>query len=308
MSERLLRPHPRQRPHRALSAVQDHAAQGSCCAPRAWPARWCSSTCWARSGSTTTWSSTPRRARCCWRTACLCCAMRDDLKTALKDLHSRRDRGGDTVLRTHRGGDHGNRRSGPHRLHPAGRAGAQHHYAWATWLRRRRGQRPGAARPVRGVGQAGALADRLVLSKLDLAGAPAPWMRYARGSRRSTPTAADHRRRRARTRSGRAVDYGRLPPAVEEPRGGTLDALDPGGRGGGRCAYSASGGWPRPEAGVVGHRSHRTAVTAFCFTFDAALDWTAFGVWMSMLLHRHVTGVLRMKGLLNVAGVPGPVL
>ena len=38
------------------------------------------------------------------------------------------------------------------------------------------------------------------------------------------------------------------------------------------------------------------------------IDWTAFGVWMSMLLHRHGDRVLRIKGLLNVAGVPGPVL
>ena len=29
---------------------------------------------------------------------------------------------------------------------------------------------------------------------------------------------------------------------------------------------------------------------------------------MTMLLHRHGDRVLRMKGLLNVAGVPGPVL
>ena len=61
-------------------------------------------------------------------------------------------------------------------------------------------------------------------------------------------------------------------------------------------------------AGLGGHDSHPSAITACCFTFDAVLDWTAFGVWMSMLLHRHGDRVLRMKGPLNVAGVPGPVL
>ena len=57
-----------------------------------------------------------------------------------------------------------------------------------------------------------------------------------------------------------------------------------------------------------GHNPHPASITAFCFTFDAVLDWTAFGVWMTMLPHRHGDRVLRMKGLLNVAGVPGPVL
>ena len=47
---------------------------------------------------------------------------------------------------------------------------------------------------------------------------------------------------------------------------------------------------------------------SFVVTFDRPLDWTAFGVWASMLLHRHGADVLRLKGLLNVAGVPTPVL
>jgi G3E family GTPase len=42
--------------------------------------------------------------------------------------------------------------------------------------------------------------------------------------------------------------------------------------------------------------------------FNEPLDWTAFGVWASMLLHRHGADILRLKGILNVAGVPTPVL
>jgi G3E family GTPase len=41
---------------------------------------------------------------------------------------------------------------------------------------------------------------------------------------------------------------------------------------------------------------------------DEPLDWTAFGVWMTMLLHRHGANVLRVKGLLAVDGLPGPTL
>ena len=53
---------------------------------------------------------------------------------------------------------------------------------------------------------------------------------------------------------------------------------------------------------------HTAGVASFTVVFDRPLDWTAFGVWASMLLHRHGADVLRLKGLLNVAGVATPVL
>ncbi len=42
-------------------------------------------------------------------------------------------------------------------------------------------------------------------------------------------------------------------------------------------------------------------------TFDGAIDWTAFGIWFSMLLHARGEDVLRVKGLLDV-GEAGPVV
>ena len=53
---------------------------------------------------------------------------------------------------------------------------------------------------------------------------------------------------------------------------------------------------------------HTQDVTSFCVQVDRALDWTAFGVWMTMLLNRYGDRVLRIKGLLRVAGIDGPVL
>lgn len=41
-------------------------------------------------------------------------------------------------------------------------------------------------------------------------------------------------------------------------------------------------------------------------TFEKPVDWTAFGVWLSALLHAHGEKVLRVKGLLDT-GDPGPV-
>jgi G3E family GTPase len=42
-------------------------------------------------------------------------------------------------------------------------------------------------------------------------------------------------------------------------------------------------------------------------TFEGAIDWTAFGIWLSMLLHARGEDVLRVKGLLDVGGA-GPVV
>jgi G3E family GTPase len=57
-----------------------------------------------------------------------------------------------------------------------------------------------------------------------------------------------------------------------------------------------------------GVNRHDARIHAFCLTFDRPLDWTAFGIWLSMLLHSRGTDVLRVKGLLDVAGADGPVV
>ena len=49
-------------------------------------------------------------------------------------------------------------------------------------------------------------------------------------------------------------------------------------------------------------------IHSFTLSFDGALDWTAFGIWLTMLLHTHGERVLRVKGILNVAGAPAPVI
>lgn len=52
---------------------------------------------------------------------------------------------------------------------------------------------------------------------------------------------------------------------------------------------------------------HDREIEAFCLTFDQPLDWTAFGVWLTMLLNRHGDRILRVKGLLNIEGEKAPV-
>ena len=55
--------------------------------------------------------------------------------------------------------------------------------------------------------------------------------------------------------------------------------------------------------------NHHTAgnVQSFSMTIDGTVDWTAFGVWLTMLLNRHGDRIFRVKGMLNVAGEDRPV-
>ena len=48
-------------------------------------------------------------------------------------------------------------------------------------------------------------------------------------------------------------------------------------------------------------------VVALCLVLDEPLEWTAFGIWLTMLLQSRGEDVLRVKGLLDVGG-PGPLL
>ena len=52
---------------------------------------------------------------------------------------------------------------------------------------------------------------------------------------------------------------------------------------------------------------HHGDVLASAMVFERPLDWTAFGVWLTMLLADRGEDVLRVKGLLDVGG-PGPVV
>jgi G3E family GTPase len=53
--------------------------------------------------------------------------------------------------------------------------------------------------------------------------------------------------------------------------------------------------------------SHGAEIRSLALSFAQALDWSAFSVWLSMLLHARGEDVLRVKGFLNV-GAAGPVV
>ena len=219
---------------------------------------------------------------------CLCCAMRDDLKSSLLDLHSRRERREipryeRVVIETSGVAD-----PVPIAYTLVAEPVLMHHY--------RLGNVVTVVDAVNALQQLErfeasvkqvALADRLVLSKCDLAGADEE--RALRSRLAALNPAAPT------LESGSS----RLDPVdllVADPY--ETDAK----------AREIAGWRQRLEAAGGGAGSPHGSVEAHCFTFERALDWTAFGIWMTMLLHRHGDRVLRIKGLLDVAGVPGPVL
>ena len=56
----------------------------------------------------------------------------------------------------------------------------------------------------------------------------------------------------------------------------------------------------------AGHHHH--GPQTFTLTAEEPVDWAAFGTWLSLLLHAHGAAILRVKGLLHVAGVERPVV
>jgi G3E family GTPase len=136
-----------------------------------------------------------------------------------------------------------------------------------------------------------AIADRIVLTKTELAAAPAvDALRAALlGLNPSAPIvdAAD-------------------PLAPDELI--LADAYDP------RTKSAEVRRWLDAEAQRAAERHahdpsrHARGIRTFCLTFERPLDWTAFGIWLTMLLHVHGRNVLRVKGLLAVRGEEAPVV
>lgn len=55
------------------------------------------------------------------------------------------------------------------------------------------------------------------------------------------------------------------------------------------------------------HTGHAASTASLALAVDHPIDWTLFGLWLTMLLHRYGSQILRVKGLLNVEGAAGPV-
>jgi G3E family GTPase len=218
---------------------------------------------------------------------CLCCAVRGDLQKALRNLLSQRTRGDVPHFRRVVIETSGLADPAPIAYTLLSEAVLRHHFRLSGIIT--------TIDAVNGAAQLGtfpeavkqaSMADRLVVTKADLSDGPS--------------LAALRARLRALNGSAPILESSEIRGDIHHLL--TDDIYDADGK------FREAAHWTA-EA-VDGHAAHEhTAdVQSFAAIFDRPLDWTAFGVWASMLLYRHGADVLRLKGLLNVAGVPTPVL
>ncbi|SDR61571.1 GTPase, G3E family [Rhizobiales bacterium GAS113] len=239
------------------------------------------------------------------QSGCLCCTIRGELSEAIKVLHSKRERG--VVPPFRRLVIESTGLADPFPILSTVHADPvlKHHFrlgAVITTVDAVNGMAELDAQP-ESVKQV-AVADRLVLTKTDLA-EPRAALALTERLRALNPAAPLWR------------------AAEEEIDARTLladDAFDMSGKSPAAQHWFAlehpdaiPGGAPHARHGHDGsHHAHDVNrhgddIRAFALVFDEPLDWTMFGIWLTMLLNRHGAEVLRVKGILNVAGSPTPV-
>jgi G3E family GTPase len=225
------------------------------------------------------------------RNGCVCCSMRDDLSEALRHLLSQRERGtiprfGRVVIETTGLAD------------PAPIL----HTIFAEPVVRNHFRVERVVTTIDAVNGASnldsygealrqvAAADHLIVTKLDLA----------------TPEVTEDLKAKLRSINPAATvveaSFGSIdftPLLAEESQRDAvgIDRLD-------GVSFAVDGDRMAPAA--VHAMSDRVA--SRCLVFDRPLNWQMFGIWLTMLLHRHGDRILRLKGLLNVGTERGPLL
>ena len=226
------------------------------------------------------------------QSGCLCCTIRGDLSDAMRSLHSRRSRGEvppfDRLLVESTG------LADPYPILSTIRADPvlTHHFRCGNVIVTIDAVNGPAqlARHGESLRQVAA-ADRLVITKTDLCdeAAVAAMKARLRGLNPLAPiaVAGDRIDAAGLGLSGREeAGFGRL---AEPP------ALQPHGHDHGH------------DHGHHHHDTEAAGIRSFVVTMDQPMDWTAFGIWLTMLLNRHGDNILRVKGILNLAGEKRPV-
>jgi G3E family GTPase len=217
---------------------------------------------------------------------CLCCAMKGELAAALRDLQSRRARG--LVPPFRRVVVESSGLADPYPVISTIKADAvlRHHFRLAHVLATVDAVNGSETldRHPESVRQA-AIADALILTKTDLA--------------------------EAANVAALRVRLEELNPAapIERACDGQIDLgalLDDAGNT--PSWFKATVEYPKTRlpAGKA-MDNHRAGIRSFSITIDAPLDWTAFGIWLTMLINRHGARILRVKGILSLKDEANPV-
>ena len=226
------------------------------------------------------------------QSGCLCCTIRGELSAAMRELHSRRERR--VVPRFRRLVVESTGLADPFPILSTVQADPvlRHHFRLGNVIT--------TVDAVNGLGQLArraectkqiAVADRLVLTKTDLAGTE------------QTDALVE--------RLGRINPSAPLWRAAEAPPGAAAllshDLFATAGRSEAARRWFAAELATGDASEAIDRNRHDEAVHAFALSFDGPVDWTRFGLWLTMLLNRHGDRVLRVKGILNIADSGMPV-
>ena len=231
---------------------------------------------------------------------CLCCTIRGDLKDSIIALNSRRARGEIPHYRRLIVETTGLADPAPILFTLSADTVLKHHYRLGsviTTVDGVNGLRQLKRHP-ESVKQA-TVADRIVLTKPDIADAD---------------TLARLRTKLTRLNQSAALTTA-VNGKVDVPRLLRADVYDARTKGAEVRRWLAAEAEKDEADGHAQGHDHRHDVSrhdehihSFTLSFEGALDWTAFGIWLTMLLHTHGEKVLRVKGILNVAGTDAPVV
>ena len=210
------------------------------------------------------------------RSGCICCTVRDDLGAALKDLLSRRARGEIPAFARVVVESTGLADPVPILSTIATDPTLRHHFRIgrvvttvdAVNAALQNRQQPEWSKQV-------AVADHIVITKTDIAD---PEMLVA---------------------ELRAINPGAMLHRAMAPD------LDVAALLAGQDTRAEALAWTAPR--FAAEPAHESAVHSFCIVFDRPVDWVTLGIWLTMLLHAHGERVMRVKGLLDVAGAAHPV-
>lgn len=228
------------------------------------------------------------------QSGCICCSIRGDLAAALRDLYVRREAGTLPPFRRVVVETTGLADPTPILATVMQDAVLRHHFRLGnviTTVDAVNGPKQLDRQP-ESVKQA-AVADRILVTKTDLA-TPAALAPLLERLRRLNPAA----------RIWTADDPKATPKALLAE-----DAFDP-------AAKTAEvRHWLAAAAAAAAptHHHHRdrnrhdARIHAFTLSIEGSVDWTVFGVWLTLLLHAHGDDILRVKGILHLKGATQPV-
>jgi G3E family GTPase len=226
------------------------------------------------------------------QSGCLCCTIRGELSVAIRELHSRRERGEVPCFRRLVVESTGLADPFPILSTVQADPVLRHHFRLGNVITTvdavnglmQLARQPENTKQV-------AVADCLVFTKTDIA-EPEKSKVLAQRLRRLNPSAPLWR-------------------AAEEPLDAKAlldhDLFATASRSEAARRWFAAELAVQPHADPPDRNRHDETIYAFALVFEGEIDWTRFGLWLTMLLNRYGERVLRVKGILNVTGSPTPV-